>query len=299
MRYWLFIPAILVADLPASARQHALLAGTTASIVALQERETVYQANGYTVYREQPSYCTMYIDTDAGSMMRLSLHGGADMINFSWVNERFRVVQVGEPMTVSVRFDEASRWDGFGGIGYTSGDDRWGFAFTMETSFLDQLARGRSMSLSLDLTNANPLEIIDLSGSARAVAALKTCAGGVVGSTSRQVEADAPSDDGGMAGPARTFPSGERVVLEMDPGGHMANSGRAIYTRPGQPPRTIEIPYAFEAGEILAPNRFTFIATGQQNIACGAATWTTEYTVDWNRRRIVRERIISQDDGCD
>lgn len=120
----------------------------------------------------------------------------------------------------------------------------------------------------------------------------------------RQRIGDAPGDcengsvvRGGVRA-SRTFPSGEQVFLIMGPGSHMTNAGAALYVRRGQTPRLVQIDYAVETGRILAADRFTFVATGMQNANCRAATWVTEYRVDWARQRIASEREISRNDGC-
>ena len=311
-------------------------------ILPATARDTLYQTGGYTVYREAPGYCTLFIDTPQASMIRISYRASTGEVNFSWVNPGFQSLgEHGQSVTGAVRFDGGNTWSAFGSISYSSGDGRWGFAFVTDTSLLDRMRDGRNMDVSVNL-DRGPLERIELTGSARAVNSLLACA--IPGYTptvrpappppvaeaapetsdmsvlgrirlvcargrgslfvgSQRVGAapgDCANDPGVNGGVAmsRTFPSGEQLFLILGPGGQMANSGAAVYVRRGAPPRVVYIDYMVEFAAILGPNRFTAVATGQQDINCRAAYWTTEYRVDWASARIVSSREISRDDGC-
>lgn len=139
-------------------------------------RETVYEATGYAVYREAPGYCTLFIDTTRGSMIRMSLRGSTGEVNFSWVNPGFP--QRTEPsLTAMLRFDRANRSVGFGAVPYTSGDGRWGFTFVAEDELLASIAHGTTVDIWLGDSRGTPLETLILAGSGRAINALTSCAG--------------------------------------------------------------------------------------------------------------------------
>lgn len=142
-----------------------------------QEREVAYQADGYTVYWEEPGYCTLYLDAPGQVMVRMSYRPANDAVNFSYVREGGVRTPPNDEFHALFQFDATVEMQGFGAKSYSVSDGRSGFALLGASSeFLDMWARNRFVSIRLGNFSATPVARLALNGSQAAVSALRRCA---------------------------------------------------------------------------------------------------------------------------
>lgn len=275
---------------------------------ALPMRTTLAQANGYTLYREAPGYCTLYLDTPRRAMIRMSYRADGTT-NFSYVRPGLAL----DPSTPSYpalfQFDGANGMTGYAAQDTQLDDGRAGFALVNAgEELLNAWGSGQSVAIRLGAVAAKPIDTIALAGAAPMVRQFKACARDS-GSTPppetarsssygrlRKVTptvAPPPVDLGGAGTTTltnRRFPNGEHISLSFEPAG-VGGTGTIAHRAPGQPTRQITIGYMSEFTAIPAANRVRYSVMGTTDR--GQESWACEITIDWRTAKVITVRDLS------
>lgn len=176
----------------------ALLAGLLLSAPTLAEsRSVVHRANGYTVYGERPGYCTLYLDTPRGAMIRIADDANAGQVFFSYVRAGFPQVPADQTIPLLFEFENDPAALAVTAMGYSAPDGRRGFSL-VEPELQERWGHARSVTIRLGDSNRTPIETVQLNGSSRAVAEQVNCA-----HTPASLLALTPLEQAELAGNAR------------------------------------------------------------------------------------------------
>lgn len=262
------------------------------------EREVAYEADGYTIYLEEPGYCSLFLDTPAGEMVRMSYRRANGAVHLSLVRSGDWRHPRGSTFTAFFQFDCSRTMTSYAAGQYGLDDGRSGFGLiNARPELLDMWAAGRSVAIRLESFTAAPIATIALAGSGMAIRNLRTCTvSGLAGIITPTVMPPPPESDmeGALSSDAsdRRFPSGERITLAFEQAGI---GGTGVITRraPGQPTKRVTIGYMQEFAGIPAPDRIRFNRAGVTNR--GLETISCEATIDWRTNKIVRTRRLSSE----
>jgi len=139
-------------------------------------REIAYQGVGYSVYLDEPQYCSMFLDAPSGAMMRFSYRRTDGTVYFSYVHPGFAPLDASRGVAVFLDFDGVPSNRAYGGFPYALDDGRNGFGFGADGTMLERWARSRSVDIRLLEGDGRRLvERVDLRGSSNAVNSLMAC----------------------------------------------------------------------------------------------------------------------------
>lgn len=152
----------------------ALGVASAAYAIPALARDVAYEADSYTVYLEEPQYCTMYLDTDRESMIRFSYRRTSGEVYFSFVRQGFPVVPPNRSFPVHFQFDGSPTSVAVVVVGYEQGG-RTGFSGAIPQALLERWGKHSTVNIRLGDTPLTLIEAIPLRGSGQAVRQLMAC----------------------------------------------------------------------------------------------------------------------------
>lgn len=139
------------------------------------ERQVAAEADGYTLYHERPGYCTLYLDTPRGAMIRFS-YSAEGVVNFSYVRPDLRILPGPTTYPALFQFDGSRDQLAIMAQDYQMDDGRVGFRLAgASPELLTRWANGKSVSIRLADTSSAPFDTIALKGSGAMIHHLKAC----------------------------------------------------------------------------------------------------------------------------
>lgn len=309
---------------------YAALFALTATTIPTQAhaRDIVYESQAYSVYAERPGYCTLYLDTPRGAMIRMADDRAQGQLYFSYVRQGFPAIPTDRSVPILFQFDNDRVMLGTTALGYRAPDGRAGFSLG-ETALRQRWGDASSVTIRLGDHNQTVIETFSLNGSARAIAALSACAGGVAapvqeatGSLENRFAARCPGAEHGNIAEYlfdgkvfargidcseyvaphlafKSFADGVTIVMVTQANGGMTGtSGALIRLKAGQQPAYVDNIYLLEWSGAISATQFDYVAMGHLRPNQPPEPWSCRIAVNWARRKIVRSTRLSGADMC-
>jgi len=141
------------------------------------ERETVYSANDYTVYREAADYCTLYLDLPQSSMIRISYRSTNSAVFLLYVRD---TIDLPSNPNIWFRYDDQTAWEIYKAVPYREADyfpdsNGVGFSLDADLALLNDWSSHRKVRFGAGDPLGNGFAVIDLSDARPAIEALLAC----------------------------------------------------------------------------------------------------------------------------